>query len=134
MQILEFQRKQKPNYVKIRYKMVPRTADAEDKITSNKKLQDLGKAMVFFANDHQGKLPDSLQGFAPYLRNKQDIEWLSQKVEYLGKGKTEKDRPGTIIAYDRPLLQSQQGTNVLFLDAHVEYVQADQLKKLGISK
>ncbi len=117
---------------------IPAKADIKDrladaKITSNQKLQDLGKAMVFFAQDHQRALPDTLQEFAPYLRNKQDIEWLSQNVEYLGKGKTEKDRPDTIIAYDKSLLKSGQGTNVLFLDAHVEYVQADRLEKLGIT-
>ncbi|MBA7646149.1 hypothetical protein ES703_53911 [subsurface metagenome] len=134
LQILEVQRKRSPHYIKIRYKMVPRTVEADAKITSNKKLQDLGKAMVMFATDHQRKLPDSLQDFAPYLRNKRDIKWLSQKVKYLGKGKTENDRPDTVIAYDSSLLLSQQGTNVLFLDAHVEYVQPDRLKKLSISK
>jgi prepilin-type processing-associated H-X9-DG protein len=103
------------------------------KITSNQKLQDLGKAMVFFAQAHQRALPDTLQEFAPYLRNKQDIEWLSQNVEYLGKGITEAYRPDTVIAYDKSLLKSGQGTNVLFLDAHVEYVQADRLEKLGIT-
>jgi prepilin-type processing-associated H-X9-DG protein len=134
LQILEVQRKRSPHYIKIRYKMVPRTVEADVKITSNKNLQDLGKAMVMFARDHQRKLPDSLQDFAPYLRNKRDIKWLSQKVKYLGKGKTENDRPDTVIAYDSSLLLSQQGTNVLFLDAHVEYVQADRLEKLGISE
>ncbi len=134
LQILEVQRKRSPHYIKIRYKMVPRTFEADVKITSNKNLQDLGKAMVMFARDHQRKLPDSLQDFAPYLRNKRDIKWLSQKVKYLGKGKTENDRPDTVIAYDSSLLLSQQGTNVLFLDAHVEYVQADRLEKLGISE
>jgi len=106
--------------------------EADAKIASARKLQDLGKAMVFFAQDHQRALPDTLQEFAPYLRNKQDIEWLSQNIEYLGKGKTEKDRPDTIIAYDKSLLKSGQGTNVLFLDTHVGYFEADRLEKLGI--
>jgi len=132
LQILEIQRKRSPHYIKIRYKMVPRTVEADAKITSNKKLQDLGKAMVMFARDHQRKLPDSLQDFAPYLRNKQDIEWLSTKVKYLGKGKSDNNRPDTVIAYDSSLLMSQQGTNVLFLDAHVEFVKGRRLDELGI--
>ena len=134
LQISEVQRKRSPHYIKIRYKMVPRTSDADAKITSNRMLQDLGKAMVSFAGDHQRTLPNRMEDFAPYLRNKQDIEWLGQNVEYLGKGKSENDRPDTVIAYDRSLLQSQQGTNVLFLDAHVEFLTPERLKELGIKK
>ena len=48
-------------------------------------------------------------------------------MEYFGRGKTQRERPDTIIAYDKSLLQSQQGTNVLFLDAHVEFVESEKL-------
>ena len=134
LQILEILNKQKPNYIKIRYKMVPSTTESDARITSDRKIQDLGKAMVMYEQDHQGILPEGLRDFALYLRNKQDIEWLSQNVEYLGKGKTEKERPDTIIAYDKTLAKGNKGTNVLFLDAHVEFLEAERLKELGISK
>ena len=134
LQILEVQREQKPHYLKIRYKMVPETSEAKARITSDLKLNDLGKAMVSFETDHNGVLPDGLDAFSSYLRNPNDIEWLKDNVKYTGKGKTRKDRPDAVIAYDKSLLKLGQGTNLLFLDAHVEFVGPQRLKSLGIQR
>ncbi len=99
---------------------------------SFKKLAALGKAMVFYENDKQSALPDTLQEFVPYLRNKEDIEWLTKNVEYLGKGKTRTDNPDTVIAYNKSLLKQGKGADVLFLDAHVEFVSTEEIEKLCI--
>jgi len=130
LQILEVQSKQKPNCIEIRYKMIPRTNESDTKIISDRKIRDLGKVMVLYCTRHQGNLPDSMQDFATFMPDNLDIDWLNRNIAYLGKGKTEKDMPDTIIAYDRSLLLSQQGTNVLFLDGHVEFVEAEKIKGL----
>lgn len=102
---------------------------------SYRKISDLGKAMVPYYSDHQRTLPDSLDGFTPYLRNSEDLDWLNKHIAYLGKGITENDRPDTIIAYDESFLSLvNYGTFVLFLDAHVEFFTTEKLKEVGISK
>ena len=102
---------------------------------SYRKISDLGKAMVPYYSDHQRTLPDSLDGFTPYLRNSEDLDWLNKNIAYLGKGITENDRPDTIIAYDESFLSLvNYGTFVLFLDAHVEFFTTEKLKEVGISK
>jgi prepilin-type processing-associated H-X9-DG protein len=99
---------------------------------SYKKISELGRAMVLYGDDYQGHLPDNLQELVPYWSYKKDIDWLNQNVKYLGKGKTEKEKPDTIIAYDKSLLAVDKGTFILFLDGHVEFVEAEKLKELGI--
>ncbi len=101
---------------------------------SPKSLSRLGKAMAIYANDDErGRHADNLRLIwkGDYL-NMEDVKWLSENAEYLGKGKTAADSPKTILAYDKTMLQAGKGTNVLFLDTHVEFVKPDRLKKLGI--
>jgi hypothetical protein len=112
--------------------MVPRTVEADVKITSNKNLQDLGKALLIYANDHEDKYPDSLHTFTKYLKL-EDFNWAMTNVEYLARGKTIAVRPDIVIAYDKKLLAERKGTNVLFNDSHIEFVKPEKLKELGIS-
>lgn len=133
LQILEIQRKRSPHYIKIRYKMVPRTVEADVKITSNKNLQDLGKALLIYANDHEDKYPDSLHRLTDYL-NVEELTWILANIEYLAHGKQLASRPDTIIAYDKKLLAKGKGTNVLYNDFHVGFEKVEKLKKLGISE
>lgn len=100
------------------------------KFRSGEKLSRLGKAVVMYADDHNGKLPGTLQELKPYIE--QDFQWLLNNVEYLGKGKIAADAPDTAVAYDKTLLEKLNGTNVLFLDAHVEFLKPEELERLGI--
>ncbi len=97
------------------------------------KLKKLGLAVVMYADDNDNKLPDNLQTLKPYIANEVDYQWSLDNVEYLGKGKTYRpNQPKTPVAYDQTLLADQSGTNVLFMDAHVEHIRPSRLKELGI--
>jgi len=106
------------------------------RVESAEKLKRLGVAVIMYADDHDDRLPDTLQALKPYIADEQDFQWVVNNVKYLGKGKNLYwHKPwSTPVAYDKTLIEKQSGTNVLFLDGHVEYVQAERLEKLGISK
>jgi len=99
---------------------------------SAKRLLNLGKALLIYANDHDDKYPLSLRRLRDYL-NLEEFNWALANIEYLAHGKTIAVPPDTVIAYDKMLLAARNGTNVLFNDSHVEFVKPERLKELGIS-
>jgi len=101
---------------------------------SDKNLRQFGLFLASYADEHQGKFPDSLQELLSYGLSEDFGRWLQQNVKYRGKGKTNTDAPRTGIAYDNNLLQAEadKGTNVLFIDGHVKFVEKNQLQKLRI--
>ncbi|MGD2093933.1 MAG: M56 family metallopeptidase [Phycisphaerales bacterium] len=104
------------------------------RLESADKLRKLGIAVVMYANDNDKKLPDNLQPLKPYINNEVDYQWFLDNVEYLGKDKTYRlNQPDTPIAYDQTFLGEQPATNVLFMDAHVEYVSPPKLEEFGIA-
>jgi len=105
---------------------------ADPRERSEKKLSEFGKALFLYANDNEDKLPDSLDWFSSPKLNAEEIQWLLDNVKYLGGGVTINNDPGTVLAYDKTLLPEGEGTNVLFLDSHVEFAKPDKLKELGI--
>ena len=111
-----------------------RLQELRERSESLERLSALGKELAIYANDDEkGRYPDTFSGLTNFhFMKKPDYEWARQFVEYLGKGKTAADTPNTILAYDKYLLQTEKGTNVLYNDTHVEFVEPDRLKKLGI--
>ena len=107
--------------------------EIKTRMESAKKLSNLGKALLIYANDHDDKYPNALFNFSEYMKW-QDFSWIRQNVEYLASGKTLADRPDIPLAYDKTLLAKGKGTNVLYNDCHVGFVKAEGLKKLGISE
>jgi len=103
------------------------------RMESAKKLSNLGKALLIYANDHNDKYPNSLFTFSKHMKW-QDFSWIRQNTEYLASGKTLADPPDIPLAYDKTLLKEGKGTNVLYNDCHVGFVMAQGLKKLGISE
>ncbi len=103
---------------------------------STEKLKQLGLALAIYAADNDSKLPETIDTLKPYLADEQTSFWVQNNVTYLGKGRSRDESASwnIPIAYDKSLLKSQQGANVLFLDAHVEFVKAEKLKELGIGK
>jgi prepilin-type processing-associated H-X9-DG protein len=116
-------------------------------IKSASNLRQIGLAILLYTNDHQGEFPDS---FATLLQNEDVIssyEFVSParsetpangpttraiagqltagnhlSYVYLGRGLSEKTlTPDTVLAYE---LIGPNGTNVLFGDGHVEWVDA----------
>jgi len=87
-----------------------------------------------YADEHDNNLPKTLQELKAYIKDEQCFKWLLDNIEYLGKGKSTQRSPAEIpIAFDKSLQNLGQGTNVLFLDAHVEFCNPDRLKTLSIS-
>jgi len=95
-------------------------------------LKQLGLSLTMYAMEHERKYPDEFMAVTPYIdeeRVDQLASFMSDAVEYLGADKT---RPDTgahdmPVAYDLSLLRTADGTNVLFADAHVEFVSGERL-------
>ena len=69
---------------------------------SAEKLKRLGLAVIMYANDHDNKLPDTLEPLKPYIANEQDYLWIVNNVEYIGKSKTYlPNQPRIPVAYDK---------------------------------
>ncbi|MHC4117728.1 MAG: M56 family metallopeptidase [Planctomycetota bacterium] len=95
-------------------------------------LMRIGRAMLIYANDHDGKYPDTLDGLKEHLRP-DELAWAGLCIDYLGAGKTTADGPDVMTAYDAELKTERKGTNVLFNDCHVEFADPDTLKRWNIS-
>ena len=95
-------------------------------------LCDLGKYVLIYANDHEDRLPQSLEELREFAESEENYQWMVRDVEYLGAGLTCADSLSKVVAYDRTLLGAGKGTNVLFLDSHIEYVEPEKLAELGL--
>ena len=107
-------------------------AKVKRRLESAKKLSDLGKALLLYANDHEEKYPDTLEGLKPYIQKEQDFQWILENVKYIGEGKSADAPPDAILAYDKTLLEEGEGTNVLFNDGHVRFEKPERLERLGV--
>jgi prepilin-type processing-associated H-X9-DG protein len=104
---------------------VEKAAEQQGRQNSAQQLSGLGKAVAMYAADHNVKLPGTMQELKPYVGD--DFQWLVENARYLGKGQESK-APDTPIAYDKTLLEKGNGTNMLFLDGHVEFLTPEELK------
>lgn len=95
-------------------------------------LCDLGRSVLIYSNDHEDRLPLSLEEMREFADSEENYQWMVQDVEYLGAGVTCAESPSKVVAYDRTLLAKGKGTNVLFLDSHIEFVVPEKLKELGL--
>ncbi len=103
---------------------------SEKRVESQMRLAELGKVVLLYARDHDGKLPEKIEDMRDQLG--MATGWLKDNVTYWGKGMTTKDSPVAPIAFDKTLLQSGPGTNVLYLDAHVTFESRTRLEEIGI--
>lgn len=113
--------------------IVPSAASAaspETRAESATRLKDLGKVVLFYAVEHDGKLPDELIDVRAEFGV--GFSWLYDHVEYLGRGMTTQDNPERPIAYDKTLFLEGNGTNVLYLNSRVVFENSTRLKILGI--
>jgi hypothetical protein len=78
-----------------------------------------------YVNDHGEEYPNTLQDLEGYL---DDLQWFTENVEYLGKGKRPTNPPNTPMAYDRTLLEKAGRTNVLQNDIKVIFERPRTLK------
>jgi len=96
-------------------------------------LCNLGRDVLIYSNDHEDRLPQSLEELREFADSEENYQWMVQDVEYLGAGVTTEESHSLVVAYDRTLLAAGKGTNVLFLDSHIEFVVPEKLKELGLA-
>jgi prepilin-type processing-associated H-X9-DG protein len=107
------------------------TLDLEARVESATRMEDLAKALLIFANDHDDRFPEELSDLREEVRV--GMSWLLENVTYVGRNVSpRRDLPSRVLAYDKTLLEKGAGTNVLYLDSHVAFEEPEVLEKLGI--
>ena len=112
-----------------------RAREITKRAVSASNLRGLGQACLIYANDHADKFPDSLQqlvddGVAAQkqLRSPRDEDQDEDTVSFVYiAGQTTAADPRNVLAYERVF--GDEGTNVLFMDGHVEWMKLDNFKK-----
>jgi len=120
--------------------MMPALARARSqgrRAASGAHLKQIGMGCLMYANDNDGNLPPSIATLAekPYLSGAV-LESPSRPKDFEGPSYIYVDRQttamgvGNIVAYENPAFLTD-GTNVLFLDCHVEWMKPEAfLRKL----
>ena len=96
--------------------------DVVKRVKSMEKLKHAGLMLFIYANEHDDKLPSSLDELKPYDKNDL-LGWMKDSVEYLAEGVDLKEIADTgkyPIAIDKKLSRQLSGVSVLFADGHVE--------------
>ena len=101
----------------------------EAQIKSRRLMNQLSKALLQYAKDHEGRYPVSLGELWGSGLSKRTIGG----VEYFGQERMERGSSPAILAYDKVCLAGNRGTYVLFEDCRVDYLRQAELTVLGIS-
>lgn len=116
-----------------------RARESAERVQSQKNLRQIGMAAIMYANDNNGQLPASLDDLGKYGLNATVLDSpvgdaAGGDFVFLGNAELRlprlKNVPQLALAYDAAALQRGQGTNVLFLDGHVEWVSADRFEEI----
>jgi prepilin-type processing-associated H-X9-DG protein len=112
-----------------------------DEIQCTSNLRTIGRALQVYAENNDGRYPDSLRALAASLP--EDLssevmicpasEWRSHmpmSYIYLGAGLTVPVAPDRIIAYESLANHDGDGMNILFGDGRVEFFAADDAVRL----
>ncbi len=112
---------------------IHQTLPAKARAEAARKLRRLGTALVMYAFDYDNEFPESLEPLEIYDFD-EELAWARENVEYMGKGKvlTRDGVQPVPLAFDKTLLKKGEGTNVVFSDGHVEFVELARLAYLGI--
>lgn len=102
-----------------------RARELAKRAVSASNLRAIGQGLHIYANDHGGKFPESLETLIEQgmitretLNSPRDEEG---RVSYTYiAGQSETNDPRNVIAHER--VMGDEGTNVLFLDGHVEWL------------
>jgi hypothetical protein len=74
-----------------------------------------------------------MEDIKPYADSEKQHQWYLENVEYLGSGHSVAEPPLLLVAYDKTLLAAGKGTNALFLDSHIEFVEPERFAKYGLT-
>jgi len=111
--------------------VLDKAIDMSDRVNAMVKLKELGLELWSWASEHDDAFPDSVEQIE--FENEVLKDWAKENVEYLAGGKIIaeiKDSGKEIIAYDKNLSKTDNGTNLLFADGHVEFVENENLKDI----
>ncbi len=107
----------------------------KQQLDSLEKLNELGPSLSAYQVSKPHKLPTNLDDIKAYLSDEL-IKWAKENIDYFSTYPNITDYKSSEIgfAYDKALLEKTKelGTNVVFLDGHVEYCRTKRLRKLGL--
>jgi len=127
----------------IAYALNPRIRENASAMNCASYLRQIGLAGLQYARDHGGVMPPSFTALYPdYVGDPKCFSCPSnpsrwQDIQKTGKvsaantsyiyvsGLRATDGPKCVLAFDRPENHEREGCNILFLDAHVEWILAD---------
>ncbi|MBN2270171.1 MAG: hypothetical protein JXN61_06130 [Sedimentisphaerales bacterium] len=108
-----------------------RTRQMAYRLYAGTSLSGIGKACLIYANDYDDKFPPNLEELIDKCEvSPKSLESRSKPKDFDGPsfiyipGQNTSMDPGNIIAYENPAFLSE-GTNVLFLDCHVEWMKPE---------
>ncbi|MCL5278291.1 MAG: DUF1559 domain-containing protein [Planctomycetes bacterium] len=116
---------------------LPAMAKARDQArnaVSMSNLKQIGLGLHMYAQDHQDNLPANLEQAKSYWNNAKVLESPRKPKDFAGPsyiyipGQNVSMNPGNIVAYENPQFRTD-GTNVLFLDGHVEILKPDDFRR-----
>jgi len=109
--------------------------EMERRGTSAGNLMTLAGVKDMYILSGHKELPKTLGELEPYFTGNEEIfAWLVENVNYMGfdGALTDINSQNTPLAYDRTMLETGEGTTVLFVNSRVMFVKPAQLEKLGI--
>jgi beta-lactamase regulating signal transducer with metallopeptidase domain len=101
-----------------------------ERVREAEKLNEIGVQFLAWAIERNDRFPQSfedIQWHDPALKT-----WALTHMEYVGANERAdvSDAAQKVIAWDKVLPETQNGTNVLFADHHVEFVSLETLNSL----
>ena len=111
-----------------------RSREVAKRAVSASNLRGIGQACFVYANDNQDKFPESFDvllrdGFITRKMLQSPRNPDDEEISYvLVVGQTMNVDTRNVLAYERPI--DQEGTNVLFADAHVEWMKMPDFKRV----
>ncbi|MHC4085312.1 MAG: HEAT repeat domain-containing protein [Planctomycetota bacterium] len=112
-----------------------KTAVQVDEEASTLKLKRLGTVLLAYAKEHDGEFPSSYPVVLPRIKRElgeSDFSWYVRHIKYIGKHKRVSEDRSRIIAYNKIMLKQGEGTDVLFPNGDVGFIEAPDLKSFGL--
>lgn len=112
--------------------VMDRSKETANRVQCASHLKTIGTSLMLYAAEHAGKFPDSLSDLKD-LKPEDLVCPSAGKADYVYVGKGHKSSEMTqdsVLAYEPLENHGGQGMNVLYGDDHVDWVKADEAKKL----
>jgi prepilin-type processing-associated H-X9-DG protein len=111
-----------------------RAREIAKRAVSASNLRGIGQGVLIYANDHGDKFPPDLRALVAggmvteqMLQSPRDPVDEANSYTYIA-GQKMGDDPRNVLAYER--FQGDEGTNLLFLDGHVEWQKLDEARRM----